>query len=971
MANNVVEILLKVLGTKAAADEVTQLGKALRELEGKTGFNKEETEKAEKEAQKAAETAAKAAASAVDYVVGGVTTAVGAATVIIGKFVFDLRAATDSMTLFAGSADKARDRIQDLVGVMGNSRRFGLEELEKGSRRLDILGGAALLSQSSLKLVGDAAVFAGVRFDSMADTVGKVYEGLSRGKSIEGVTQSLVDMGMITGAAKERLDLLAVTGMGASNAMEILRDTFSRSTGAMARDAESISGKLHELGMAFKQFGADAIEPTINWIHQLASGDEVKRAARELDAAIEAVGNVRRVRNRQELEAERERVAGLIDLKKQEVEALNNQERLRTLAERTPGREGALPLAQSGVDPERVAAARRELVALQAAMRALEVEGGKAADINARNEANQRALVRAKLKQEFLPDEVAAEIHRDRTVLDQELEAGNIDLLEYHTRRIELIERGAATELQKRLQENQKIEGEEKQAVANQAARVAMRQKTEQELLDLTNEIHQKQRKLDQDEVQAFKQHAEEMKREEEKATRARIDSNREVFAKAQDAIRDNKTEVGSVETDPMLGSVERLRRVNRLLEERAGIISETLDELHLERIAEMDRKEQEQIERRINAIEKEGLDIVRERVRLIREARLEKERVAFSSTQNALAESDTKSSTVESDPYMSREEKVRQMNTILDDRNRIVQKGLADQREALSLEPDPTERERIQRNINRLTQQEVDIKQKKYRLDSENTFGGRMQANLQRLEDQWSNVGANIADTITGTIDAALSRSGDTIMGLIEGTKTWADVGRETFRQLASGMISAVVTWIAQMTIVRALKAVFEDENKTQAAQRTAAEAPAAAMAATSSWGTAAIIGGVALAAILAMALAFEKGGLVGGGEQLVRVNEKGQEFVVNAEATRHWLPMLHQINAGMRPQSPMTASPSIVRAGVSGGHDRPINVKPSDVSIAVVHSPDNAMDALRSRKGKRAITELSTSNANRFRRV
>ena len=45
---------------------------------------------------------------------------------------------------------------------------------------------------------------------------------------------------------------------------------------------------------------------------------------------------------------------------------------------------------------------------------------------------------------------------------------------------------------------------------------------------------------------------------------------------------------------------------------------------------------------------------------------------------------------------------------------------------------------------------------------------------------------------------------------------------------------------------------------------------------------------------------LGFEEGGLVPGGEKLIRINEAGQEFVMNAKATRKYLPMLEAMNSG-----------------------------------------------------------------------
>ena len=48
---------------------------------------------------------------------------------------------------------------------------------------------------------------------------------------------------------------------------------------------------------------------------------------------------------------------------------------------------------------------------------------------------------------------------------------------------------------------------------------------------------------------------------------------------------------------------------------------------------------------------------------------------------------------------------------------------------------------------------------------------------------------------------------------------------------------------------------------------------------------------------------LAFEEGGKVPGGEQLIRVNEAGQEFVMNARATAKYGPMLEAMNSGRDP--------------------------------------------------------------------
>lgn len=55
------------------------------------------------------------------------------------------------------------------------------------------------------------------------------------------------------------------------------------------------------------------------------------------------------------------------------------------------------------------------------------------------------------------------------------------------------------------------------------------------------------------------------------------------------------------------------------------------------------------------------------------------------------------------------------------------------------------------------------------------------------------------------------------------------------------------------------------------------------------------------ALLALVKSAVAgFETGGLVKGGEQMIRINEKGQEYVVNANATRRNQALLEHLNSG-----------------------------------------------------------------------
>ena len=66
---------------------------------------------------------------------------------------------------------------------------------------------------------------------------------------------------------------------------------------------------------------------------------------------------------------------------------------------------------------------------------------------------------------------------------------------------------------------------------------------------------------------------------------------------------------------------------------------------------------------------------------------------------------------------------------------------------------------------------------------------------------------------------------------------------------------------------------------------------------------------------------LGFASGGLVPGGERIIRVNENGREFVMNNRATQNYLPILEAMNAGRFNASSPTPTPSTRSSGRGNG--------------------------------------------------
>jgi hypothetical protein len=152
-----------------------------------------------------------------------------------------------------------------------------------------------------------------------------------------------------------------------------------------------------------------------------------------------------------------------------------------------------------------------------------------------------------------------------------------------------------------------------------------------------------------------------------------------------------------------------------------------------------------------------------------------------------------------------------------------------------------------------------------------------------------------------------------------------------------------------------------MDTEQVASAAQRTAAEAPAAVATSISSYGAAAAVGVAALLAGLAIGIAaFAEGGLVRGkggpksDSNLVAVS--AGEYIVNAAAVGEYgLGFLEAINARS-----LDASSALPAASVSGGN---VTVSPAPVNFAVINNKAQLREFLRSNEGRQVLLDEMTA--------
>jgi hypothetical protein len=186
-------------------------------------------------------------------------------------------------------------------------------------------------------------------------------------------------------------------------------------------------------------------------------------------------------------------------------------------------------------------------------------------------------------------------------------------------------------------------------------------------------------------------------------------------------------------------------------------------------------------------------------------------------------------------------------------------------------------------------------------------------------LQNQIGTFSQASAGLITNGVGAAFRGVSDSIMGMIDGTRTWG----ETFAGVAHGIIAnvieLVVQWIEEMTIIAALKKLFGQKDNEQAAQSAAAWAPAAIAASIASYGTASAIGlgaflaaassGTAIAAGMAGVSAREFGGPVEAGRAYIVGEKRPELFVPGASGFIHPSVPAAMVSSNSRGTDPTTS--------------------------------------------------------------
>lgn len=137
--------------------------------------------------------------------------------------------------------DAAKQRVRVLRDFAVESP-FKLNDIVQGDRSLQSLTKGALATKDAMSMIGDAAAQAGSDFGTMAEHVGKLYDGLQAGRPIGDVLFRLQDLGVISGTARNQIEALQESGAGFNEVWRVVEGQLRRSAGTMNYTSRTLEG---------------------------------------------------------------------------------------------------------------------------------------------------------------------------------------------------------------------------------------------------------------------------------------------------------------------------------------------------------------------------------------------------------------------------------------------------------------------------------------------------------------------------------------------------------------------------------------------------------------------------------------------------------------------------------------------------------------------------------------------------------
>jgi len=266
-----------------------------------------------------------------------------------------------------------------------------------------------------------------------------------------------------------------------------------------------------------------------------------------------------------------------------------------------------------------------------------------------------------------------------------------------------------------------------------------------------------------------------------------------------------------------------------------------------------------------------------------------------------------------------------------------------------------------IQGDVLAMQKQRFEVSQKLHAIEADTSFVTRMRDNLRLLSDEWTNFARNLADTLTQGLKTAIDGVTNSIMAAIEGTQSWGKAFYQAGRQIIASLISITLQYVAGKLAMMVVDSIFAAKSKKDSASTTAASVPAGIAKAGEQGGWVGIliyiaVFAAAIAAIMGIVGAiagFAEGGVIRGGEQIIRVNERGQEAILNAQALSN---VGEGFVAGLNAGLPIHQAAAVSPAAPSIKNNQQVNV-------AMFNSQAAMEEWLRNHDGRAVVVDIVKS--------
>jgi hypothetical protein len=250
----------------------------------------------------------------------------------------------------------------------------------------------------------------------------------------------------------------------------------------------------------------------------------------------------------------------------------------------------------------------------------------------------------------------------------------------------------------------------------------------------------------------------------------------------------------------------------------------------------------------------------------------------------------------VDENPFLSAQDKQERTHQLLIEEQQAVDALVVKYKayiEAHNQSTDPAEQEKLAQLASKLRDLGVEYELLGFKIKT-TTASGEFQKDLNQWVNSFGTASHQIAQTIEGTINAALQGTNNLLLDSIFSTGDWRQALVGVERQVLNLFMTMIEQMVLQHVLGETQKATSTATSISQAGAQLAAQAPLAAATSISSYGSAAVVGEIAavaaiIAIIAALSGAFKEGGLTGSGPSLAVVGEEGPEFVFTHKATKN----------------------------------------------------------------------------------